>query len=344
MNKNRFLIDNFEMKDSSTLSTPPHSPFRKTEVTFYVAGTDKVIWKGSNRSVLGGAPFTAYDQFEITDPSGYDLRECMVNYDYFSTDGGTDDSSIFKLADTEVLNTQEAKINESKCYLWCIGKGGTVSNPTQLIANEFASWIWPTDLIPFRTLKDPIGTGSNEDLIGKYYGSRYIAGVTDSDQTYYAYYFKKITNASAKVRINGDGYSITDAVADSSAIKKQLESRYRAKHGLGVPEDTNNLGLRYYNTHETEFYTELKLSITTTELREWFLITDNDNVNPDNTPLSSAIVDSLSLCQATPIYNKDDYTKPVAFKNITPMTKLNFYSENIGDLDKGIDIVYQLYY
>jgi hypothetical protein len=26
------------------------------------------------------------------------------------------------------------------------------------------------------------------------------------------------------------------------------------------------------------------------------------------------------------------------------MTKLNFYSENIGDLDKGIDIVYQLYY
>jgi hypothetical protein len=333
--KTRALIDNFKMNDVA-----PHYPFKGTKVTLYAAGTDKVLWTGSNRSVLGGAPFTAYNQFNITDPDDYDLRECMVNYDYFSLDGTFD--SVFKLEDTTPQDNQTAVINDSKCFLWCVGKGGTVSNPTQLIANEFASWIWPEDLIPFRVLKEPISK-EDEDLYGKYYGAMTIKGSTDQP-SYYAYFFKKINKAAVKVRINGDGYSITDAISDSSAIKKQLESRYRAKHGIGIPEDTNNLGLRYYNTHETECYTELKLSISTTELREWFLITDNDNVNPDKTSLSNAIVDSLSLCIATPIYNNDDMTSPVGYKNITPMTKLNFYSENIGDLDKGIDIVYQLYY
>jgi hypothetical protein len=45
---------------------------------------------------------------------------------------------------------------------------------------------------------------------------------------------------------------------------------------------------------------------------------------------------------ATPIRSSDGTVR--GYTNITPTTKLNFYSELLGDLEKGIDIEYQLYY
>lgn len=322
MNKNVVLRDGLSMRDRS-------STFSRTEVTFYVPGTNKVLWRGSNRSVLGGSPFTAYSHFDITSPS-FDIRENVPNYDYFETSSNPNSETgdgIFKLE----ISDGTADIENSKCYLWCIGKGGTVSSPSQLIANDFASWIWPEDLIPFRVVAS--GNSTSEDFDATYFGRRTF----DGDSPYTAYYFKKISSAEFNIRRNGDG----NKLSDTSTLKSNLETIYRSKRSLST-DNTDNLGYRYYDTHEIEAYVELKLQVTTEECREWFQITDNDLVNPDDTPLSNAHVDSLSLCMATPVV--DEEGNVIDYKNITPLTKLNFYEEKIGDLDKGIDIVYQLYY
>lgn len=322
MNKKIVLRDGFSMSDKSSM-------FSRTDVTFYVQGTNEVLWHGSNRSVLTGSPFVAYNQFDITSPS-FDVRVNVPNYDRFEIKDNPNSETgdgIFELE----ISEGNSDINNSKCYLWCIGKGGTVSAPSQLIANDFASWIWPEDLIPFRVIK--AGNSTSEDFDNKYFGRRSFAGAVP----YTAYYFKKITAAEFNIRRNGDGNKLTD----TSTLRSNLDSIYRSKRNLSI-DNTDNLGYRYYETHEIEAYVELRLQITVDELREWFMITDNDLVNPDKTPLNNAHVDSLSLCMATPV--TDNEGKVIDYKNITPFTKLNFYEEKLGDLDKGIDIVYQLYY
>lgn len=86
----------------------------------------------------------------------------------------------------------------------------------------------------------------------------------------------------------------------------------------------------YQNTAVTlESYVEVKLKISSSDCRSFF---------GDNT--AAAKINSLSLLYATPVVeNGITY-----HKDIRPITKLHFPNESLADPEKGLDIVYRIYY
>jgi hypothetical protein len=85
------------------------------------------------------------------------------------------------------------------------------------------------------------------------------------------------------------------------------------------------------NPMEAETYVELRLKILKEDCRDFFLST---------TGINSAKINSLSLLTAW-------YTTSNGFKyyqDIRPLTKLNIPNEPLIELNKGLDIVYQIYY
>lgn len=81
-----------------------------------------------------------------------------------------------------------------------------------------------------------------------------------------------------------------------------------------------------------ETYVELNLRITKDDLREWF--------NSTHGNLDSARINTISLCSAYPVEGDDGQ---IYYKDIRPVTKLNFPNESLIDTTKGIEIVYHIY-
>lgn len=80
-----------------------------------------------------------------------------------------------------------------------------------------------------------------------------------------------------------------------------------------------------------ESYVEMNLKITTQDIRDFFAA---------STGMDDARINSISLCSAYPVTDVDGYTY---FKDIRPVTKLNFPNEQFIDASKGIDIIYHIY-
>ena len=81
-----------------------------------------------------------------------------------------------------------------------------------------------------------------------------------------------------------------------------------------------------------ECYVEMRLRITRLDFRDYF----EQVLGWDN-----AFINSLSLCFAWYDDTIDDY---IWYQQITPFSKLNFPTEFMVDLNKAIDIIYQVYY
>lgn len=79
-----------------------------------------------------------------------------------------------------------------------------------------------------------------------------------------------------------------------------------------------------------ESYVEMNLKITTQDIRDFFAA---------STGMDDARINSISLCSAYPV-EENGY---VYFKDIRPVTKLNFPNEQFIDASKGIDIIYHIY-
>ena len=79
-----------------------------------------------------------------------------------------------------------------------------------------------------------------------------------------------------------------------------------------------------------ETYVELTMRITKEDVRDFFINT---------TGIDRARVNCISLCTAYPVV-ENGYTY---YKDIRPLTRLNFPNEQLIDLTKGIEIVYHIY-
>lgn len=79
-----------------------------------------------------------------------------------------------------------------------------------------------------------------------------------------------------------------------------------------------------------ESYVELTMRITKEDVRDFFINT---------TGIDRARVNCISLCTAYPVV-ENGYTY---YKDIRPLTRLNFPNEQLIDLTKGIEIVYHIY-
>lgn len=96
----------------------------------------------------------------------------------------------------------------------------------------------------------------------------------------------------------------------------------------GTPVDANVYNST--NTIDIKVYVELRFSVTKTDAREYFINTVG---------LADAKISSISLLTANPVTGTDGY---IYYQNIRPLTKLHISEEKLDDLDKGLDITYDI--
>lgn len=96
----------------------------------------------------------------------------------------------------------------------------------------------------------------------------------------------------------------------------------------GTPVDSNV----YTSSNPTDIkvYVELRFSIGKNECREYFINTVG---------IAAAKISSISLLTAHPVTGSDGY---IYYQNIRPLTKLHISEEKLDDLDKGLDITYDI--
>ena len=99
-------------------------------------------------------------------------------------------------------------------------------------------------------------------------------------------------------------------------------------------EDGTTVDATIYNStkeSEVETFVEINLKITEEECREWFINTVGIN---------EARINTISLCTAW----KKEINGKQYYQDIRPLTKYNMPNEQLIELSKGLDIVYQIYY
>lgn len=79
-----------------------------------------------------------------------------------------------------------------------------------------------------------------------------------------------------------------------------------------------------------ESFVEINLKITKQDIRDYFVATVG---------IDEARINTISLCTGYPV-EENGY---IYFKDIRPLTKLNFPNEQFIDISKGIDIIYHIY-
>ena len=83
-------------------------------------------------------------------------------------------------------------------------------------------------------------------------------------------------------------------------------------------------------TDSAESFVEVTMKITKEDMRDFFIAT---------TGIDRAKINCISLCTAYPVV-ENGYTY---YKDIRPLTRLNFPNEQLIDLTKGIEIAYHIY-
>ena len=198
-------------------------------------------------------------------------------------------------------------LNEPLTCLWCVGQSGYLTSPGEVIAVDNKDRIAPVnDIVPFRYC-------DSEDDLTPAQREIYFGRAQDPDTGRIAYYFKKFNTDPQLHIIYLDG---TEVGPDMWSVQS--------------PQDV-------------EVYVEMKLSITRTDLREYY-----DQV----LGWENAFINTLSLCTAW--YRNDIIENPgaepgetVAYKwyqDIVPFSKFNFTNKDLKELNKAIDFIYRIYY
>ena len=194
-----------------------HANISKTEVTITIPGTDIVLFKGSNKVILPGAGFTARALF--------DLPRAEVTPSY---------NSALNLENS----VNETPSTKERVVLFCVGTDGCGRENSDVRVVNYAKWISPESLIPFRyPLEAEDLTGTERD--------RYFGRVVKDGRA--AYYFKSFDTVPVFVQKYADG-----TLVDSNVYESE-------------------------KTDEIESYVELHLSISEEDCREWFKETTGIN-------------------------------------------------------------------
>ena len=96
----------------------------------------------------------------------------------------------------------------------------------------------------------------------------------------------------------------------------------------GTPIDSSVFNSN--KTESAETFVEVTMKITKEDMRDFFIATSG---------IDRAKINCISLCTAYPVV-ESGYTY---YKDIRPLTRLNFPNEQLIDLTKGIEISYHIY-
>ena len=191
-------------------------------------------------------------------------------------------------------NTDLGIDNNDIACLFCCGNGGCGNEADQVYPVNFAGRIHPSNLVPFRyqQIDDDLTNAQREIYFGR----------KETEDNRIAYYFKTFDS------------------------KPQMHPKFI--DGTQIGSDVYELATSMRAT----YYVEVKLKITRSDLRDFYLTTDK---------LGNARINQISLLTAHVEEGEDCFKY---YKNIQPMTQLNFTNEWLVDLNKSITILYQIFY
>lgn len=210
LNKNKIVVANDfnETKDHASLS---RHRYGDTQIDIVNPETGELIWRGHNKIILPGAGFTARSHFDLP------RNEITPSY-----------NTALGLENT-VIETPDSL---EKVFLFCVGTDGCGRENSDVFDVNYAKWITPDALIPFRYVPQ------NEDLDitlrEKYFG-RVLVG------NRVAYYFKAFENTPEFVQQYVDGTPISADIYESD------------------------------KTEEVESYVDIRLAVTKEDCRDWFI-------------------------------------------------------------------------
>lgn len=340
-NKPLIVFDKNDARDMASL--------KGTEIILKETGTGNVLFRGHNKVIVSGSEFNALKDFNY-DPS-WETQEAFLNtipsYDtaLAESDASTRSHALdipqnMTPLDTGILDAfkgldvnSDSHLHEiykyfsRRVFLFCVGIDGCGIEASRVFKVQNTKWIAPYTyakydpgtgiidttvtncLIPFK-MKSPTFDLSEEER-NLYFGR---STVNDGSETLISYYFKGFDQPPTLLR----------RYADDSAELSNAEN---------VWKDSRKA--------EGEIVVQLKMSISTTDCREYFIATTGTNTSRINT---------ISLCTAVPYLgfdpagSKDTTTQRIYYRDIRPLTKFNFPNESLIDSSKGIDITYYLYY
>lgn len=195
--------------------TAAYRPVGYVEVR--IPGTDTILFKGYNKIILPGAGFTARAHFDIP------RDEITPSY-----------NSALNLENS----VNEAPTSKERIYLFCVGTDGCGREGSDIRVVDYAHWISPDDLVPFRyVLESEDLSGADRDM---YYGR-----VIKNDRV--AYYFKAFDSVPVLIQKYADGTIVGNDVYDNN------------------------------KTDEIETYVEITLRISPEDCRDWFKYTTGIN-------------------------------------------------------------------
>lgn len=280
-----------------------HSPLN-TRIIFKNHYTGKVLLETRNKLILPGSGLIAHKIFDISGGSVED--EITPAYDTKIP------NLITSLTDVTTDGTYytNASSNNHKVLLFCVGTDGCGAEASQVYSVNYKKWCDPSNLVPFKygsTSDDIISTSSP-----KYVNRELYFGKTVYNGNYY-YYFKRFNNYTSN-------FGVT--------FKQVFEN------GTNINSNV------YDNTSPEEIYTYIELNMS---------ITDKDCIDYITNVTQNSKINTLQLCTAYPVSGRDtasampDAAKYTYFKDIRPITKLNFSNEILTG-SKAIDITYQIYF
>jgi hypothetical protein len=275
-----------------------------TRVIFKNHYTGKTLLETRNKLILPGSGLIAHKIFDV---SGSSVEEDITpTYDTKIA------SLITNLTDQSTDGTYytNATADNHKVLLFCVGTDGCGAEASQVYSVNYKKWCDPSNLVPFKygDISDDITTSSSDKYVNRdvYFGKAVGNGK-------YYFYFKRFDNFSTN-------YGVT--------FKQVFEN------GTNITSDV------YENTSPEEIYTYIELNMS---------ITDRDCIDYINDVSQNNKINTLQLCTAYPVSGRDeasdmpDDAKLTYFKDIRPITKLNFSNEILTG-NKAIDITYQIYF
>ena len=195
--------------------------------------------------------------------------------------------------------------NEPITCLWCVGQSGFANTPGEIIAVDTKDRIAPTnDILPFRYVKNTEDLDYDQRQV--YFGRKPLSNGK------VAYYFKKFDT------------------------EPMLHVRYL---------DGTEVGPNMWNVEtpqDIEVFVEMRLSVSRLDFRDYF-----DQV----LGWDKAYINTISLCTAWFRNNIPESPLSVEdsiyynwYQDIIPFTKFNFKNNDLTELNKAVDFIYQIYY
>lgn len=296
------------------------------------------VIEGKNRTIVSGSEVNANKLFNFgTGPCFMSNNKTgdygeythysskIVNYDTAMAANG---KTLYFPASMVPYNSVNYSFEESrKIYLFCCGIDGCGLEDSRKFAVLKDKWIAPygplrtgnvdeTDvnvtscLVPFRYQQLLNGQNDLSDAERHVYFGRSL--MTGTDGTYAAYFFKTFDAAPELVERYEDGTSFADLSESSIWV-------------------TNK-------TTEPEVCVKLRMSVSNTDIKEWF---------DHTTGQGTCRVNCISLCSAIPYIETGQQVEEdpiIYFKDIRPITRYNFNNESLQESTKALDITYYLYF